>query len=144
MANLKYYNTATSQWETLVIGAKGELGPTGPTGPTGTTGSDSTVTGPTGATGPTGPTGPTGTVGPTGAGVPVGGTEGQVLGKASGDDYDFEWIDGGGRFAIQLNEQNITENYSMPSGFNGVSAGPITIDSGVVVTIPAGSSWSIV
>jgi hypothetical protein len=139
MANLKYYNTVTSQWETLVIGAKGELGPTGPTGPTG---ADSTVTGPTG---PTGPTGAASTVtGPTGAGVPVGGTEGQVLGKASGDDYDFEWIDGGGRFAIQLNEQNITENYSMPSGFNGVSAGPITIDSGVVVTIPAGSSWSIV
>ena len=38
MANLKYYNTATSQWETLVIGAKGELGPTGPAGPTGPTG----------------------------------------------------------------------------------------------------------
>ena len=35
MANLKYYNSTTSQWETLVIGAKGELGPTGPTGPTG-------------------------------------------------------------------------------------------------------------
>jgi hypothetical protein len=61
MANLKYYNTATSQWETLVIGAKGELGPTGPTGPTGAA---STVTGPTGSTGPTGLTGPTG---PTGA-----------------------------------------------------------------------------
>ena len=139
MANLKYYNTVTSQWETLVIGAKGELGPTGPTGPTG---ADSTVTGPTG---PTGPTGAASTVtGPTGAGVPVGGTEGQVLGKASGDDYDFEWIDGGGRFAIQLNEQSITENYSMPSGFNGVSAGPITIASGITVTIPDGSSWSIV
>ena len=116
MANLKYYNTTTSQWETLVIGAKGEFGPTGPAGPTG----------------------------PTGAVVPDGGTEGQVLGKASDDDYDFEWIDGGGRFAIQLNEQSITENYSMPSGFNGVSAGPITIASGITVTIPDGSSWSIV
>jgi hypothetical protein len=113
MPNLKYYNTNTSQWETLVVGAKGETGEQGPQGPTG-------------------------------FGVPVGGTEGQVLGKASSDDYDFQWIDGGGRFAIQLNEQAITANYSIPSGFNGVSAGPITINSGVVVTIPAGSSWSIV
>jgi hypothetical protein len=64
MANLKYYNTLTSEWETLVIGAKGELGPTGPTGSTGPTGAASTVTGPTGATGPTGLTGATG---PTGA-----------------------------------------------------------------------------
>jgi hypothetical protein len=61
VANLKYYNSSTSEWETLVIGAKGELGPTGPTGPTGAA---STVTGPTGSTGPTGLTGPTG---PTGA-----------------------------------------------------------------------------
>jgi hypothetical protein len=119
MPNLKYYNTTTSQWETLVVGAKGETGATGIQGPTGPAGAD-------------------------GVSVPDGGTEGQVLGKASSADYDFEWIDGGGRFAIQLNEQSITANYAMPSGFNGVSAGPITIASGVVVTIPAGSSWSIV
>jgi len=33
-----------------------------------------------------------------GVGVPAGGTTGQVLGKASGDDYDTEWVDqtGGG------------------------------------------------
>jgi hypothetical protein len=113
MANLKYYNKATSQWETILVGAKGE-------------------------------TGETGSQGPAGFGVPSGGDEGQVLGKASNTDYDFQWIDGGGRFAIQLNEQAITANYSIPSGFNGVSAGPITISSGVVVTIPSGSSWSIV
>jgi hypothetical protein len=63
MPNLKYYNTLTSEWETLVIGAKGEVGPAGPTGPTGPTGS----TGPAGNTGPAGPTGATGPTGPTGA-----------------------------------------------------------------------------
>jgi hypothetical protein len=47
-------------------------------------------------------------------------------------------------FPIQLNTQTINANYTIPSGYNGMSAGPITISSGVVVTIPAGSSWSIV
>ena len=47
-------------------------------------------------------------------------------------------------FPIQLNTQTISANYTIPAGYNGMSAGPITIASGVVVTIPAGSSWSIV
>jgi hypothetical protein len=33
MANLKYYNEETSEWETLVIGKQGPTGLTGPTGP---------------------------------------------------------------------------------------------------------------
>lgn len=48
-----------------------------------------------GATGPTGPTGPSGPSGPSGEGVPAGGTTGQVLAKASGTDYDTEWVAGG-------------------------------------------------
>jgi hypothetical protein len=73
VANLKYYNSATSQWETLVIGAQGEMGPTGLTGPTGSTGD-------TGPTGPTGPTGAASTVtGPTG---PTGATS-DISGKAN-------------------------------------------------------------
>lgn len=47
-------------------------------------------------------------------------------------------------FAIKINEQLISENYSINSGYNGVSAGPITIASGITVTIASGSSWSIV
>ena len=47
-------------------------------------------------------------------------------------------------FPIKLNEQTISANYSIPEGYNGLSAGPITIDDGVIVTIPDGSSWSIV
>jgi hypothetical protein len=49
-----------------------------------------------------------------------------------------------GVFPIKLNEQTITANYSIPVGYNGLSAGPITIDDGVVVTVPSGSSWSVV
>lgn len=47
-------------------------------------------------------------------------------------------------FPIQLNTQTISANYTIPAGYNGMSAGPITIANNVVVTIPDGSSWSIV
>jgi hypothetical protein len=47
-------------------------------------------------------------------------------------------------FAIQLNEQLISTDYTIASGYNGVSAGPVNIASGVTVTIADGSSWSIV
>ena len=45
---------------------------------------------------------------------------------------------------VRLNLQTIEENYTMPVGYNGVTAGPITIADGVTVTIPDGSAWSIV
>jgi hypothetical protein len=32
----------------------------------------------------------------------------------------------------------------LTTGKNAISAGPITINSGVTVTIPSGQSWSIV
>jgi hypothetical protein len=32
MANLKYYDTVTSEWKTLIVGAKGEQGDQGPSG----------------------------------------------------------------------------------------------------------------
>ena len=38
--------------------------------------------------------------------------------------------------------QTISSNYTMSSNKNGVSAGPITVSA--TVTIPSGSSWSIV
>lgn len=60
-----------------------------------------------------------------------------------------EWgpIGGGGNVAddcIQPNFNTISNDYTFDSGYNGVSAGPITISSGVTVTVPAGSAWSIV
>lgn len=48
--------------------------------------------GPQGPTGPTGPAGATGATGPAGPGVPAGGAPGEVLAKASGSDYDTEWV----------------------------------------------------
>jgi hypothetical protein len=42
------------------------------------------------------------------------------------------------------NGQTVNENYTISTNKNAISAGPITIASGVVVTIPSGSVWSIV
>ena len=38
----------------------------------------------------------------------------------------------------------ISANYTIASGNNALSAGPITVDSGVSVTVPSGSNWTIV
>ena len=46
--------------------------------------------------------------------------------------------------AIYENVNEITADYTITTGSNGMTAGPITIDSGVTVTVPAGSTWTIV
>ncbi len=43
-----------------------------------------------------------------------------------------------------LNNQTITQNYTIPANQNAMSAGPITIANGVVVTISDGSTWTVV
>jgi hypothetical protein len=45
---------------------------------------------------------------------------------------------------IWLNGQTISSDYTIPTGYNGMSAGPITIADGVTVTVSNGSEWSIV
>jgi hypothetical protein len=107
------------------IGATGSAGPAGgATGATGLTGATGPSGGPTGATGITGSTGATGATGPTG---PSGGATG-----AGGDDIFWE------------NSQNVTTNYTISTNKNAMSAGPITVDAGVIVTIPSGSVWTVV
>lgn len=56
---------------------------------TGTTGTDGTP-------GTDGTNGTNGTNGTDGEGVPIGGTTGQQLAKATNDDFDTEWVDPGG------------------------------------------------
>jgi len=45
---------------------------------------------------------------------------------------------------IYENAQAITANYTMASTRNGMSAGPITINSGITVTISSGANWAVV
>lgn len=41
------------------------------------------------------------------------------------------------------NSATISADYTIGSGNNAVSAGPITINSGVTVTVPSGSTWVV-
>ena len=52
---------------------------------------------------------------------------------------------GGGSDAVFFeNDQTVTTNYTLTTNKNAVTAGPCTINSGVTVTIPSGSSWVVV
>lgn len=42
------------------------------------------------------------------------------------------------------NNQHVTGDYTITTNKNAMSAGPITIDNGVTVTVPTGSEWTIV
>jgi hypothetical protein len=37
----------------------------------------------------------------------------------------------------------VSTNYSISSGNNAISGGPITVASGVSVTVPSGSNWTV-
>jgi len=50
----------------------------------------------------------------------------------------------GGDAVFYENDITVTTSYTITSGKNAMSAGPITINAGATVTIPAGSVWTIV
>lgn len=71
------------------------------------------------------------------------------LGKT--ETYDgTRWITGGGATGggvddvFYENATTVTTNYTITTGKNAMSAGPIKIADGITVTIPDGSTWSIV
>jgi hypothetical protein len=45
---------------------------------------------------------------------------------------------------IIVNSATVSENYTIPSGSNAMSAGPVTVNSGITVTVPSGSTWVVV
>jgi len=51
---------------------------------------------------------------------------------------------GGGDQIFVQNGQTVTTSYTIPTNFNAMSTGPITVNAGVVVTIPANSVWAII
>jgi hypothetical protein len=42
-----------------------------------------------------------------------------------------------------VNNKTVGTDYSIPSGYNATSTGPMTVTSGVTVTIPTGSRWLV-
>ena len=45
--------------------------------------------------------------------------------------------------AVTENTTTVTSNYTMSTNKNGLSVGPITVSSGVSVTVPSGQRWVI-
>lgn len=51
---------------------------------------------------------------------------------------------GGGTAAIYLNSNTVSVNTTVASGYNGMSAGTITVANGITVTVANGSRWVVV
>lgn len=51
---------------------------------------------------------------------------------------------GGGDAVFVENDQSVTANYTIPATKNAMSTGPITIDSGVTVTVSSGARWVVI
>jgi hypothetical protein len=51
---------------------------------------------------------------------------------------------GGGADQIFIqNQQTVTVDYTITTNYNAMSTGPITINSGITVTVPSGSNWVV-
>lgn len=42
-----------------------------------------------------------------------------------------------------VNPTTVSVNYTIPTSYNAMTAGPITVNSGVTVTVPSGSTWTV-
>ena len=52
---------------------------------------------------------------------------------------------GGGKDKVfYINGQTVAYNYTVPTGVNAGTFGPLTINSGVTVTVSTGSTWTVV
>ena len=72
--------------------------------------------------------------------------------KTLGSGADPAWAEvpagaptgGGTEKVFYENENSVDTDYTLTTNYNAVSAGPVTVASGVTVTIPAGQAWVIV
>lgn len=42
------------------------------------------------------------------------------------------------------NTNTLSESYTVPTGENAMTAGPITINAGVIITVSDGSVWTVI
>ncbi len=77
-------------------------------------------------------------------------TAGKALVANASTPTNLEWgtaggASGGGTDQIFYeNGTTVTQNYTITNNFNAMSAGPITINNGVTVTVGTGETWTIV
>tara|TARA_R110002153_G_scaffold95673_13_gene229607 strand:- start:1842 stop:2240 length:399 start_codon:yes stop_codon:yes gene_type:complete len=79
-----------------------------------------------------------------GAAVPdQSGHSGQFL-TTDGTTADWASVDGAKEGVLWENSQTLATSYSIPTGKSAVTAGPVTLGSGVTVALGATSRWVIV
>jgi hypothetical protein len=79
-----------------------------------------------------------------GAAVPdQSGHSGQFL-TTDGTTADWASVDGAKEGVLWENSQTLATSYSIPTGKSAVTAGPVTLGSGVTVTLGATSRWVVV
>ena len=79
-----------------------------------------------------------------GAAVPdQSGHSGQFL-TTDGTTADWASVDGAKEGVLWENSQTLANSYSIPNGKSAVTAGPVTLGSGVTVTLGATSRWVVV
>ena len=81
------------------------------------------------------------------------GTNGQALVTNGSGVLSFSTISAGGGGGatgggsdeiFYENDQTVTTNYSISASHNAVTAGPITVNNGVTITVPSGVRWVVV
>jgi hypothetical protein len=45
---------------------------------------------------------------------------------------------------IVINSQTVSANYTIAAGNNGMSAGTVSVNTGITVTVSTGSVWTVV
>ena len=79
------------------------------------------------------------------------GSSGQVIQTNGSGTLSFAAVSGGGGATgggsdevFFENDQAVTTNYSISASHNAMTAGPITVNNGVTVTVPSGVRWVVV
>ena len=62
----------------------------------------------------------------------------------SGVDLGGGATGGGSDEIFYENGQTVTTNYTLTTNTNALTTGPISVDTGVTVTVPTGSRWVVV
>ena len=84
-----------------------------------------------------------------GAGLTVAGANATITYDSTNDEWDLNKdinVTGGVRASQPFftNSHTVTENHTVATGDSAMAAGPVTVNSGVTVTISSGSRWVIV
>ena len=74
----------------------------------------------------------------------------QIAGNTVIDNNEVHTASGSGYFnndgnlPFYMNQTTVNTSFTIPNGSNAVSVGPITIASGVTVTVGTGETWAVI